>query len=158
MNDRSKFEKIFFKDSQLLSNQRYQIKYENIYNIEDTTYNSNKVLYLTNIFGKSDIITENDLLSLSLPINELKGNPPTADCPISNLHRCKSTPSGGDSSGKVTLLCEALQIMSKDITGKIDFYINPKAINQYSSDKYSIHWKDLFYSDKDHDKPTFSWY
>jgi len=25
----------------------------------------------------------------TLPINELKGNPPTTDCPISNLHRCK---------------------------------------------------------------------
>ena len=25
-----------------------------------------------------------------LPINELKGNPPVEDCPISNLHRCKT--------------------------------------------------------------------
>ena len=25
----------------------------------------------------------------TLPINEWKGNPPMADCPISNLHRCK---------------------------------------------------------------------
>ena len=25
----------------------------------------------------------------TLPINELKGNPPQEDCPISNLHRCK---------------------------------------------------------------------
>ena len=24
-----------------------------------------------------------------LPINELKGNTPREDCPISNLHRCK---------------------------------------------------------------------
>ena len=24
----------------------------------------------------------------TLPINELKGNPPSVDCPISNLHRC----------------------------------------------------------------------
>jgi len=39
----------------------------------------------------------------TLPINELKGNPPMADCPISNLHRCKSPPEGGDSSDKVTL-------------------------------------------------------
>lgn len=29
---------------------------------------------------------------VTLPINELKGNPPTADCPISNLHRCKPLP------------------------------------------------------------------
>ena len=26
----------------------------------------------------------------TLPINELKGNPPQEDCPISNLHRCKN--------------------------------------------------------------------
>jgi len=25
----------------------------------------------------------------TLPINELKGNPPKEDCPILNLHRCK---------------------------------------------------------------------
>ena len=30
-------------------------------------------------------------LRATLPINELKGNPPAEDCPISNLHRCKST-------------------------------------------------------------------
>ena len=31
----------------------------------------------------------------TLPINELKGNPPSADCPISNLHRCKNCFQGG---------------------------------------------------------------
>jgi hypothetical protein len=29
-------------------------------------------------------------LRATLPINELKGNPPVEDCPISNLHRCKT--------------------------------------------------------------------
>jgi hypothetical protein len=28
-------------------------------------------------------------LRATLPINELKGKPPTEDCPILNLHRCK---------------------------------------------------------------------
>ena len=38
--------------------------------------------------------------SATLPINKLKGNPPTADCPISNLHR--STPAKNHSAYKKT--------------------------------------------------------
>jgi len=46
-------------------------------------------------------------LKATLPINQLKGNPPLEDCPISNVHRCKPTKNSIrtadlNSSGSVT--------------------------------------------------------
>lgn len=47
-------------------------------------------------------------LRATLPINELKGNPPAEDCPISNLHRCKRFGGefiDGDVRGPMPILC-----------------------------------------------------
>ena len=33
-----------------------------------------------------------DVKGQQLPINQLKGNPPTEDCSVSNVHRCKLSP------------------------------------------------------------------
>jgi len=42
-----------------------------------------------NIYNGTPIGRLNRDLRATLPINELKGNPPIEGCPILNLHRCK---------------------------------------------------------------------
>ena len=45
-----------------------------------------------NIYNGTPAGRLNRDLRATLPINELKGNPPIEGCPILNLHRCISLP------------------------------------------------------------------
>ena len=47
-------------------------------------------------------------LRATLPINELKGNPPSEGCPILNLHRCKN-PSMYDKNDNIQMLSNPIQ-------------------------------------------------
>ena len=42
-----------------------------------------------NIYNGTPKGVPQDVKGQLLPINQLKGNPPTEDCSVSNVHRCK---------------------------------------------------------------------
>ena len=85
------FLKLLFPNTVIEKIINHSNQYTHLYEYEiNKTYLYEDIFTPLNIYNGTLKSVPQNMEGQLLPINELKGNPPQEDCPISNLHRCKN--------------------------------------------------------------------